>query len=224
MKKKYAILLIAIALITTACNKKNQDLNYNGANPIKIALRDTLKLDIKSDYDVTLTSDNERDVAVIDGNSIYGKNVGSANVKMDNGYKNLTVPVTVDLFIEPSFNFGCSMSDIINDFGEPDYSYGDSTIVYGNANNNNNFVSYTCTQMNYFFNDGAYYMSSVYIKKLVDFQLDKYLDDHFVFDSIFTTDSIEYFMYHGKDDIHLKCDKIEGVNDWNDNCLFYYYR
>lgn len=224
MKKTQILFIIAAALLAMSCNKKSKDLNYNGENPIIMALHDTIRPDIDSDYDVTMTSDDNNFVTILKDGSVYGKNVGEANINMDNGYNKLTIPVNVELFIEPTFDFGCTVDEIIKRHGEPDYRYGDSIVVYGNANNNNMFVSYACTQMVFYLNNNAkYYESDVYIKKGMEYLLNKYLEDRFVFDTIITNDDgKDYYYYHSKADSSIICGKIENANQWEDFCLFYY--
>lgn len=223
MKKTQILLIVAAALLATSCNKKSKDLNYNGENPIVMALLDTIQPDIDSDYDVMMTSDNNNIVTILKNGSVCGKNVGETNINMDNGYNKLTIPVNVELFIEPTFDFGCSADEIIKHHGEPDFRFGDSIIVYGNSNNNNMFVSYACTQMVFYLNNNAkYYESDVYIKKELDYLLNKYLEDNFIFDTIITNDDKEYFYYHNKADSGIMCGKVKDVNQWEDTCLFYY--
>ena len=223
MKKTQILLIVAAALLATSCNKKSKDLNYNGENPIVMALLDTIQPDIDSDYDVMMTSDNNNIVTILKNGSVCGKNVGETNINMDNGYNKLTIPVNVELFIEPTFDFGCSADEIIKHHGEPDFRFGDSIIVYGNSNNNNMFVSYACTQMVFYLNNNAkYYESDVYIKKELDYLLNKYLEDNFIFDTIITNDDKEYFYYHNKADSRIMCGKVKNANQWEDFCLFYY--
>lgn len=224
MKKSHILFIIAAALLATSCNKKTKDLNYNGANPIVIALHDSVQPDIDSDYDVMLTSDNNNTVSILKSGMVYGKNVGEANINMDNGYNKLTIPVNVDLFIEPTFNFGCTADEIIKQHGEPDFRFGDSIIVYGNSNNDNMFVSFACTQMVFYLNnDVNYYESDIYIKGNLEYLLNKYLEDKYVFDTvIINDDDKEYFYYHNKADSRIMCGKVKNANQWEDFCLFYY--
>lgn len=222
MKKTQILFIIAAALLAASCNKKTKDLNYNGENPIVIALHDSIQPDIDSDYDVMLTSDNNKFVTILKSGMVYGKNVGEANINMDNGYNKLTIPVNVDLFIEPTFNFGCTADEIIKQHGEPDFRFGDSIIVYGNSNNDNMFVSFACTQMAFYLNNNYYYESDVYLKGDLEYLLNKYLEDRYVFDTIITNDDNEYFYYHNKADSRIMCGKVKNANQWDDFCLFYY--
>lgn len=214
--KKFYILMVAVILAATACNKKSKDLIYNGENPITIALRDTTQLSIKSDYDVTLTSSDNNCATVLNGGKVYGKNVGEAKITMDNGYNSVTIPVNVVLFKEPTFNFGCTAEEIIRQHGEPDYNYGDTILRY-------TFVSYTCPDMIFYLkSDKKYYESDLYITKNSEYLLGKYFEEKYVLDSVYTVDGKERYMYHNKIDSSIGCGKIANVNQWEEFCLFYF--
>lgn len=220
--RRYIIILMAVAaMVMTGCTK-DKSLKYNGDNPLQIALRDNKVLDIESVYGVKLTSSNESFVTVNE-KSIYGKNVGDANITISNGYNTIELPVNVNLFREPSFDFGCYPSKIKAKFGEPYVAYGDSIYIYGAHEPG---VSYACWQMNFYFTlYGKYYESDVYIRKdkNVDYLLEKYLDDNFTMDSIYhVNDSTNYYMYHKNSDAQIKCGKIYDANIHNDICLFYF--
>lgn len=227
MKRSYILLIIAMVFVATSCKKNKEldrELRYNGPNPIEMALRDKVLLEFESDYNVTVSSDNNSYVTILSGGYVYGKNVGEANVKINNYYNEVTIPVKVKLFMEPTFDFGCGVERIIEYEGVPNYNYGDTILIYGNANVTSMFISYTCTQKSYYLSaNGRYYESDVYLKSDMEYLLGVYLENNFIFDSTYhVSDSLAYDMYHGKTDSGLKCGKFGKANQWGDYCLFYY--
>lgn len=229
MKKNLLIIIMIIAVATNRCKeKKSKSLNYNDSNPIVIALSGTTnefdrQIDVTSDYDITYTAINDGSVEVItvsaDG-KLHGKNVGTAKVGISNGYESLVVDVKVDLFIEPTFEFGCSPSRIKSLYGSP-YQSG--------YNNNGDLVyiftgqhgySYACGEMDFFFDgEKKYKESDVYIRPSVDFLLNNYLNERFYLDTIIG-DTLS--IYRFKLDNDIICGKFASHNQWNEWCLFYY--
>lgn len=227
MKRNYILLMTLLVLAVTACNENekilDRQLYYNGPNPIRMALKDSVLLDFMSDFNVTVKSDNDN-VTILDGGFIYGNNVGEANIKIDNYYYKITIPINVDLFIEPMFDFGCGVEKIIGQYGIPDDNFGDTILAYGDFDSTNMFISYACTEMNFLLNEnGKYYKSDIYVNGNLGNLLGLYMDEKFTFDSICNSSSgFEYEMYHSKTDSSLKCSKFGNANQYGDFCLSYY--
>ena len=223
MKKVLLLLVISIALLTTSCKKdKSKSLNYNDSNPISMVLQGHHQIQASSDYDITYSAINEGNKEVVtvtsDGN-LYGKNVGNAKVKLDNGHENKTVDVIVDLFREPTFEFGCNTSRIRELYGKPYQSGYISDTILAYQYTSNNGYSYACGEMDFFFYDGAYYESDVYIRPNVELMLNKYLQDNFDLDSIYG-DTLS--IYVNKINTNVICGKYASHNQWNEWCLFYF--
>lgn len=235
MKKSLILMAILCLILTTNCKKKKDTkLEYLGENPIEIALRDNLTLNVNSEYPVTVTSLNEKYVTATGGLNIWGKNVGSGEIELNNGHETLRIPVNVKLFKEPSFNFGCSKADIRAKHGDPDYIFGDSVYIYGNYNQTSMFVSYTCTQMNYLFSpkSGNYLESHVFIIDDVNTLLERYLTEDFIPSDTINAgaeigiDSI-YYIYQKKSNPSIICGRYNDANKadeppYHDTWLFYY--
>lgn len=242
--KKTLFYLMILAVVATGCKKdtKSKSLNYSDSDPITIALRDYHTIGVSSDYDLTYSSSDERYVTVSSGGTIYGKNVGNANVTISNGYESKTVTVNVDLFVQPTFDFGCSPSYIRSLYGSPYNSgYIDTILVYQYTANQG--YSYACGEMDFFFYDGYYYESDVYIRSTFENPLlMNYLNDNFNLvtsyqDTTMTNYSTHYCQEHGiqnhdtifmrsiysyKLDETIICGKQPAFNDWDEICLFYF--
>lgn len=68
MKKSLILMAVLCLILTTNCKKKKDTkLEYLGENPIEIALRDNLALNVNSEYPVTVTSLNEKYVTTTGG-------------------------------------------------------------------------------------------------------------------------------------------------------------
>ncbi len=178
--KKVLFYMIILAVLATGCKKdeKSKSLDYSGSANVTIALRDSFRLPVSSDYDISYSSSDNMYVTVSSDGVVYGKNVGSADVTMSNGFESITVRVDVDLFIEPTFEFGCAPSHIRALYGSP-YQSGynpDGILVYQYTANQG--YSYACGEMDFFFDEGSYYESDVYIRPSVEFLLDNYLTDN----------------------------------------------
>jgi len=230
MKKSFLLLVIACAILTACDKDKNKPVElstklvYHGEDPLDIALADDVILDIESDYPVTVKSFNEKYVTATGGLGINGKNVGNTEIEISNGYEKDTISVNVRLFLEPTFDFGCSKEDIIAEYGIPTHVSGDTILIYGDYRNDDMFVSYACTQMNFLFSDSLEYTESqVYIIESVNVLLERYLAENFI-----PTDTVEkavdsiYYFYKSKTINNLKCGRYNDANQWHDTWLFYY--
>ena len=234
--KKTLFFMMILAVLATGCKKdnKSKSLNYNDSDPIVMSLSGPEhiqnipthyfdhKLQVTSDYDITYSAINPDSIEVIKVSSdgyIHGKNVGEAKVKLDNGYESKTVDVTVDLFIEPTFDFGCNASKIWNMYGNPYYQVelpGDTVLVYLYTSNHG--YSYACGEMDFFFLNGSYYESDVFIRPSVEYLMNNYLNDNFRLDTILG-DTLSVYRY--KLDESIICGKFASHNQWNEWCLFY---
>ncbi len=229
--KKVLFFSIILAVLAIGCKKKSASddkstsLNYNDSDPIVMALCGQTnyfdrQIDVTSDYDITYTAINPDSIDVITVSSagkIHGKNVGEARLKLDNGYEKKTVDVKVDLFIEPTFEFGCGTSRIRKLYGKPYQSaIVDTFLVYRYTRTKG--YSYACGEMDFFFHNGAYIEADVYIRPNVEYMLDKYLEANFVLDSIYG-DTLSVYRNIIDDDII--CGKFASHNQWDEFCLFY---
>ena len=242
MKKILLVLTLVIMIVATGCNKnkKSKSLNYNDSNPIVMALSGTThqfdrKIQVSSDYDITYTAVNDPNYPVITVTSdgyIHGKNVGTAKVDISNGYESMTVDVEVDLFIEPTFDFGCSVDKIYSLYGAP-YQWGTNSegiLVYQYTSYYG--YSYACGEMDFFFNEEGYYESDVYIRPTVEYQLNNYISDNFnhindyndTIVSPYTSQDtiITVSLYRSKYDSHVICGKRPALNQWREILLYYF--
>ncbi len=227
--KKVLFYMIILAVFATGCKKdeKSKSLDYSGSANVTIALRDSFRLPVSSDYDISYSSSDNMYVTVSSDGVVYGKNVGSADVTMSNGFESITVKVDVDLFIEPTFEFGCAPSHIRALYGSP-YQSGynpDGILVYQYTANQG--YSYACGEMDFFFDEGSYYESDVYIRPSVEFLLDNYLTDNFdhaydVQDTISPDTIITVSIFRNKMDENIICGKRLALNQWNEILLFYF--
>ena len=231
--KKVLFCMMVLALMATSCKDKSKKLNYNDSDPIEMALSGSshdfdYQINVSSDYDITykaINPDNKTVIEVSNG-KIHGKNVGTAQIKMDNGYESMTVGVDVKLFKEPSFDFGCNQASIRSEFGNPWYVIGDTIYIYGGFDPG---YSYTCWRMDFVFNrDHQYYMSNVYIfgpkppHPDFNYLLNNYFTDNFVLDSIWHhDDTTDYKVYHNIEEPQVKCLRYDNANQWGDIGLIY---
>ena len=220
--KKVVFFLIILAVLATGCKKKkSKDLNYNDSDPIEMVLRGNHQIQASSDYDISYTALNPNFtvIEVSNGGNIYGKNVGNARVKIDNSYDSRVVDVVVSLFRQPTFEFGCASSRIRDLYGRPfesGYLPGDTILCYRYTASNG--YSYACGEMDFFFLNGSYYESDVYIRPSVEYLLNNYLNDNFRLDTILG-DTLSVYRY--KLDESIICGKFASHNQWNEWCLFY---
>ena len=223
--KKTVFFLIILAIVATGCkkNKKSKSLNYNDSNPISMVLRGNHQIQASSDYDITYTAINNTpnvEVITVDGSGkLYGKNVGTAQVKIDNSYENRVVDVVVDLFRQPTFEFGCSANRIKSLYGNPYAAgmIGDTIMVYQYTSQEG--YSYACGEMDFFFYNEGYYESDVYIRPSVEFLLNNYLTENFDYYNTLG-DTLDIYKY--KEDTAIICGKFASHNPWNEFCVFYY--
>ncbi len=175
--KKLALILSFICLVLASC--KDNSIKYNGPETINIVLREYYNLNATSNDPLNYSSDNEKYVTVSADGVVYGKNVGKANVILSNTENELTIPVNVSLFEEPSFDFGASTKEIKAIYGEPQHNYGDSVYRYGGVQNI--WYSYAVWEMIFFFNNDKYYESDLFIRNDLDFLVTKYLDENYFY-------------------------------------------
>lgn len=248
--KKVLFFIMIFGVLFTSCKKKESkstSLNYTDSNPISMTLSGPEhisnvpahyfdhQIEVTSDYSITYSAINPDSINIIKVSSdgyLHGKNVGSAKVKIDNGYENLTVRVDVSLFREPTFDFGCNTSKIKSLYGSPYQSayLSDTVLVYQYTADHG--YSWACGEMDFFFdvdnNKKSYFEADVYISKTCKYLLDSvYLKDNFTLEAVFT-DSIIFatygdtlFIYRSNFDNDLVCGKFATHNQWNESCLFY---
>lgn len=224
--KKTVFFLIVLAVLATSCNrnKKSKSLDYNDSNPIEMVLRGYHQIQVSSDYDISYKAINSNpnvEVITVDGSGkLYGKNVGTAQVKIDNSYENRLIDVVVSLFRQPVFDFGCSASRIRSIYGSPYTEQmlpGDTIYVYRYTSSDG--YSYACGEMDFFFYNERYYEADVYIRPSVEYLLNNYLTENFNYHSIIG-DTLDLYKY--KLDTTIICGKFDSHNPWNEFCLFYY--
>jgi len=228
---KNTFLLIAIlAIFTTSCKKeKSKSLNYNGSNTITIALRDNYQINADSDYDISYSTSNSNIVTVNQNGLIYGKNVGQAQVTLTNSYESRTVGVNVDLFVEPTFEFGCNTQRIKNLYGSP-YNSGTTQsglLVYQyTQKTNDGYYSYACGEMDFFFSSGAYVEADLYIREGLDVLLNNYIDENFILydtvQQIINEDTVDCHLYRNIIDPTISMGKLPSGNQYNETILYYY--
>lgn len=223
--KKTLFFMVILAVLATGCNnkKKSKSLNYSDSNPISMVLQGNHQIAASSDYDITysaINNDPHIQVITVSGSgNIYGKNVGNAKVALSNGYEDMTVDVNVALFTQPTFDFGCNTSKIRDLYGIPfnaQFLPGDTILVYQYTTNQG--YSYACGEMDFFFYNGAYYESDVFIRPSVEYLLNNYLTENFNH-YITLGDTLDVYKY--KLDTTIICGKFDSHNPWNEFCLFY---
>lgn len=194
------------------------ELYYNDDNPIHLVLREEHKIADSSAYPITYTSSDNMYVTVSDDGVLTGRNVGSAQVTLDNGFHSLTIDVIVDLFREPTFEFGCSTSRIREIYGIPyNSAYINDILIYQYTSYQG--YSYACGEMDFFFDNGSYIEADVYIRPSVEFVLNRYLEENFTFE---TTLNDTISIYRNIIDNSVMCGKYDSHNQWNEICLYYY--
>lgn len=234
--KKILFFMMILAFLATGCkkDKKSKTLNYNDSDPIEMTLSGPEhnpnipphhfdhKIQVTSDYDITYTAINPGTITVLSVSSdgyLHGTNVGTAAIKMDNGYENRVVNVIVSLFRQPTFEFGCASSRIRDIYGRPYESGwlpGDTILCYRYTTSLG--YSYACGEMDFFFYDRQYYESDVYIKQDCEYLLDNYLSENFNYNSTIG-DTLDIYKY--KEDTTIICGKFASHNQWDEWCLFY---
>lgn len=231
--KKVLVLLAVLALIATGCKKKekSKSLDYNDSNPIPMVLREHRGINVTSDYDISYSTSNDLLLEVSGSGVLYGKGVGEAQVTMSNGYESKTVDVKIDLFQEPSYEFGCSPSRIKELFGQPRESgYNDDGYLVYNYYKPGAYDPYACGQRLFYFDDNKYFRAYFLINPQVDTRLEQYLNQKFIpIDTVLgvitedDTDSIPFYIYKSKLDETIICEKFETGNTNNEFGLIYYH-
>ena len=231
MKKVFIILALVLAVAATSCkkdgNEKSKSLTFNGNNPYTMALRDTIALPVSSDYDVTVTSANNNVVRPYHGSKVIGWNVGETSITISNGYESVNVDVNVDLFVEPTFEFGCSPSHIRSYYGSPFKSAYDDDGTLRYIYTSQHGYSWACGQMDFLFDNSQYIESQVYIKENMDYLLNNYITANFNFiDTVlvfnpFVEDSVDCCVYRNKIDETVLMGKFYTGNTWHETLLFY---
>ena len=221
--KKVLFFMTVLAILATSCSKKDNkstSLNYYDTDPIELVLQGTHHINATADYDISYTILNTAPHKVLEmkGNgTLYGFNVGRDSVWISNGYEGKKVGVVVDLFTQPTFEFGCSSARLRELYGSPTVSgYVDTVLIYKYTSETG--YSYACGEMDFFLTNGAYYESDVYIRPSVEYLMNNYLNEKFTLDSIYG-DTMEVYRY--KLDNDIVCGKFASGNQWNEWCLFY---
>lgn len=220
--KKTLFFVMALAAFLTSC--KDKSLKYSDSDPIQMIFEGP---STKADHQIQVTSDYHIDFYAINDDTeiitvtgkgvIHGKNVGNAKVRIENGHDNMTVGVKVNLFKEPTFEFGCNSAKIRQLYGSPTQSISQDTVVFYRYTSDNGY-SFACGEMDFFFINGEYYESDVYIKNGYEALIDNYLEEKFVLDTI-VGDTLSLYRY--KSDNSIVCGKFASHNSWEEWCLFY---
>lgn len=228
MKKTFIFIMMTLIITVSGCKKeKSKSLNYNDSDPLSIVLRETRQVNATSEYDITYTTSNDKVVSILNAGNIYGKNVGQAKITLSNSYESKTVDVNVDLFREPSLDFGCTPKAIKSQFGTP-YNAGynaEGYLVYVYSGNEG--YSYACGEMDFFFESGRYIEADVYIRKNLDNLLNNYLNESFTLtDTIKVynpniSDSTDALIYRYHEDMNIICGRYPSGNEWQETFLFY---
>ena len=238
--KRTVFFMIILAVLASGCGKKDEkstSLNYSDRNPIRMVFQDTHKIAVESDYDITYEIVGLNSFPVLRFKHIgvlEAMNVGSDKVKMTNGYDTKFVDVIVDLFTEPSYEFGCNGSRIRSLFGTPrigtsgDYTY----YQYIGKPENNYMLSPTCFQMVFWFENNGYIKSDLYLRsKNIDIPLKNYFRDNFdslytvnngFYDSLVTHDTVPVTYYRSKTHPEVLCGTHKHGNKYDDIKVFYY--
>ena len=231
--KKLALILLGICLLFNSCKPKDKTkINYDGKNTIDIVLLQEYDLGATSESDLTYYSDNEMVVTVNPNGVIRGKNVGEANITIENSVNSITVKVIVSLFEEPTVSFGISPTSIKNIYGTPDYQFGDSIYIYGGGSSLDDWYSYAVWKMDFFFKYNYYYESDLYINSDLKIRIDQFLNEKYHFyqtltDTI-TNDgeeeiiTLDLFLNSAQpENASVLVGKQEDAGNYNDICLFY---
>ncbi len=223
--RKTLLFVMILAITAISCSKhKSKSLEYNDDDPIQMVFRGEHKINVSSDYSLSFTAINELpavEVLTVDANGLlYGKNVGNARVKISNGYNEKTVDVTVSLFEEPTFEFGCNTDRIKELYGRPFQSgYIDTILIYRYTSSEG--YSYACGEMDFLFDDGIYIESAVYLHKKAQLLLSRYFEDNYILDTV-VGDSVPTEIYRNLLDPTIVCVKSDSGNQYDEICLAYY--
>lgn len=222
--KKILFFVMVFALLASSCKKesKSKSLNYYDYNPIEMVLRGTHQIEVSSDYGISykaINPDDKEVVSVTGGGKLTGENVGTAQVKIDNGYESRTIDVVVDFFAEPTFEFGCTTQRIRYLYGMPTVALNIDTLTAYYYTTDHGF-SFICGEMDFYFYNGIYDEADLYIKSFPpnDDLLYNYLNERFDYDTIYG-DTLQVYKY--KLDPNILCGKFASHNQWDEWCLFY---
>lgn len=237
--KKSLLFLMMLAVIVTGCKKdKSKSLEYNDSDPIKLVLHEEHQIQVTSEYDITYTTinsdPNAKVISMPVEGCLFGMLPGTAKVIIDNGYENRTVNVKVDLFRQPTFDFGCNTSKIRSIYGTPTKSqYVDTVLVYRYMNKTSlGYYSYSCYELRFCFIEGRYDFSQAFIVNTMENPLlNDYLTDNFnyfktvpnfYYDDTITHDSVPADVYKYKLDTTIFCCKYYHSNGFDDIGLYYF--
>ena len=228
MKKVLLFSIISLAIFTTGCKKqKSNALNYNDSDPITMVLRGTHTINVESEYDITYDildiDPNKRVLTMPSNGTLYGFNVGKDKVSISNGHESKTVDVIVNLFREPTFEFGCRPNRIAELFGTPyDAGYQNDTILiyqYTQTPGYNGNYSYACGELDFYFYNGRYFEADVFIIPNATDLMNSYLNENFIIDTALCNDTLQ--MFRNKIDRDIICGKYNPHNQYNEWRLFY---
>lgn len=229
--KKVLILLAVLAVFATGCKKeKSKSLDYNDSDPISMVLREYRPIKVSSEYDISYSTSNDMLLEVSGDGVLYGKGVGEDQVTISNGYETITVKVVIDLFQEPSYEFGCPPSHIKDLYGEPRESgYTEDGILVYSYYKPGQYDPYACGQRLFYFEDSKYFRAYYLMNPQVDIRLEQYLHQNFIpADTVQgvinegDTDSIPFYIFKSKLDETIICEKFLTGNVNNEIGLIYY--
>lgn len=226
--RKIALFLIGLCLFSSCKNKKEDNtIKYVGPKTIDIVLQEKYKIEAKSKGDISFYSENEIIAEISPDGTITGKNIGTTNIKLSTTEDELSIPVVVNLFEEPTLNFGASLKEIKDLYGTPQYS-GDNVIRYGGGEvHPDEWYSFTVWMMDFFFIDDEYVEADVYIDNDWKGRLNEYLNKYSykgLFNDTLNGELTDYHLYLNNEDpekADVMIGKIDNVGKYNDICLFY---
>lgn len=231
--KKLALILLGICMFLGSCKPTDKTkINYDGESTINIVLLEDYNLDATSESELVYYSDNEMVVTIDNNGVIHGKNVGEANVTVENSVNSITIKVIVSLFEEPSVNFGVSPSYIKDIYGDPNYQFGDSIYIYGGGGSLEDWYSYAVWKMDFFFKDDAYSECDLYINSDLKIRIDQFLNDNYhyyrtITDTISSNGNEEvvitdlFLNSANQENASVLVGKQEDAGYYDDICLFY---
>ncbi len=204
-------------------------INYDGESTINIVLLEDRNIGASSESELVYYSDNEMIVTVDNNGVIHGKNVGEANVTIENSVNSITIKVIVNLFEEPTVNFGVSSSYIKDIYGAPNYQFGDTIYIYGGGGSLEDWYSYAVWRMDFFFKDDAYSECDLYLNSDLKIRIDQFLSDNYhyyrtITDTINTNEiiNIDLFLNSAEaENASVLVGKQENAGYYKDICLFY---
>ncbi len=235
--KKIVFFSMILAVLTAGCKKddsKSTALNYNDTDPIRMVFTSTHTIDVQSDYDITyeiLGTDSITVLRFERPGVLKALNVGTDSVRISNGYETKTVGVDVDLFTEPTFEFGCSPARIKSLYGNPSQAPASADTlcyIYIGGPSTNYMYSPTCYHMDFFFIDSQYVISQVYIRSNnIEVPFNNYFNKNFdylntiQYYNSYLNDSVPADIYRKKADESVLCIKYGEANQYHDYCLIY---